>query len=442
MNEWALRDLACNWHPYTQMAALADAPPLVIERAEGIKLYDTDGRWYYDTISSWWCNVHGHGHPRIREAMSRQLAEVDHVLFASITHKGAVLLAEKLLALAPAGLKRVFYSDNGSTAVEVALKMSLQYWRNSGRPEKTRFICLERGYHGDTVGCMSVSGVERFNSPFGPLMFDSVRVPPPYCYRCPAKATAGRCAVECAAFVEEASRERESETAAVILEPLLLAAGGMISYPPEYLTKVAQSARRHGAHLIFDEVATGFGRTGTMFACEQAAVSPDFLCLSKGLTSGTLPFAATLTTSDVYEAFLGPAGGDRTFYHGHTFTANPLGCAAALASLELFEENRNPRPCAGDITGSPRGPGAPTPAPERRRRSVRRHGRRGRARNGQGRKAPPRLRLSGDIPGIQHWPSARHYPQAAGKRPLPLSAALHDAPRVGGHPRAVLRGTG
>ena len=334
------RDLRHNWHPYTQMSLLRDRPPLLIERAEGVKLYAADGREYYDTISSWWCNVHGHCHPRIREAMNRQLAQLDHVLFASVTHKPAIELAERLTALAPKDLARVFYSDDGSTAVEVALKMSLQYHQNVGHAGRSRFLCLERGYHGDTVGAMSVSGVSLFRGAFEPLMFESIRVPCPYCYRCPLGLESASCDAECARFLEDALAADGKEVSAVILEPLLMAAGGMIVYPSRYLERAAAAARAAGAHLILDEVATGFGRTGSMFACLSAGVSPDFLCLSKGLTSGTLPLAATLTTEAVYEAFLGPAGSSRTLYHGHTFTANAVGCAAALASLDLFEENR------------------------------------------------------------------------------------------------------
>jgi adenosylmethionine-8-amino-7-oxononanoate aminotransferase len=340
MNEWLKKDLEYNWHPYTQMSLLAQEPPLLIERALGIKLYDADGRWYYDTISSWWSNVHGHGQPRIRDAVARQMSQLDHVLFASVTHRPAIELAERLVHLAPRGLRRVFYSDNGSTAVEVALKMSLQYWKNAGLHGKTKFVGLERGYHGDTIGCMSVSGVERFHAAFAPVLCDVFRVPTPYCYRCPVGLERPSCNTECTQFLEDVLAAHAGEIAAVILEPLLLAAGGMITYPAQYLSRAAQLAAEHGVHLIVDEVATGFGRTGTMFACEQAGVSPDFLCLSKGITSGTLPFAATLTTAEVYNAFLGSAQSDRTFYHGHTYTANPVGCAAALASLDLFEENR------------------------------------------------------------------------------------------------------
>ncbi len=327
------------WHPYTQMSAHAADPPLRIDRAEGLFLFDADGNRYYDAISSWWCVVHGHGHPRIREAVARQMERLDHVLFAGVTHEPAERLSERLVGIAPEGLTRVFYSDNGSTAVEVALKMSLQYWRNAGREEKTGFLCLERGYHGDTTGCMSVSGVEVFRTAFRPILFPARRVPAPYCYRCPVGLAYPGCGIACVREMEKALAEGEGRIAAVILEPLLMAAGGMIVYPPEYLAEAARLSRAFDAHLIVDEVATGFGRTGTMFACEQAGVSPDFLCLSKGLTSGTMPFAATLTTDRVYEAFLGEPDSGKTFYHGHTYTANPIGCAVALASLDLFEEN-------------------------------------------------------------------------------------------------------
>ena len=334
------QDLRHSWHPYTQMSTLVTEPPVLIDRAEGLFLIDVEGNRYYDAISSWWCVVHGHGHPRIREAVTRQMERLDHVLFAGVTHEPAVRLASRLAAIAPEGLSRVFFSDNGSTAVEVALKMSLQCWRNLGREERTGFVCLDHGYHGDTTGCMSVSGVEAFLRAFRPILFPARRVPAPYCYRCPAGKRYPECDVACVDALGDALREGGETVAAVILEPLLLGAGGMIVYPPEYLSRAADLARAHGAHLILDEVATGFGRTGTMFACEQAGVSPDFLCLSKGLTGGTMPLAATLTTAEVYNSFLGGPDSGKTFYHGHTYTANPVGCAAALASLDLFEEEK------------------------------------------------------------------------------------------------------
>ena len=313
-------------------------PPLLIEKACGIKLYDASGRWYYDTISSWWCNIHGHLHPKIVNAVKQQLNTLDHTLFAGITHKTAIDLSERLVQLTPEGLQRVVYSYNGSTAVEVALKMSLQYWRNSGRPEKSKFVSFDRAYHGDTVGCMSVSGESAFTSAFTPLMFTGYKVPSPYCYRCPMGQKKEECATECMSLLEDVLREHADAIAAIILEPLILCAGGMLIYPAAYLAEAARLSKKYHVHLILDEVAVGFGRTGTMFACEQAGVSPDFLCLSKGLTSGMLPLAATLTTQDIFNAFLGPQGSEKTFYHGHTFTANPIGCSAALASLDIFAE--------------------------------------------------------------------------------------------------------
>ncbi|PKN37300.1 MAG: adenosylmethionine--8-amino-7-oxononanoate transaminase [Deltaproteobacteria bacterium HGW-Deltaproteobacteria-2] len=338
MTDLLQKDLTYNWHPYTQMSIQQVNPPLLIEKARGIKLYDASGQWYYDTISSWWCNIHGHLHPRIVNAIKQQLNTLDHTLFAGITHKTAIDLSERLVQLTPEGLQRVFYSDNGSTAVEVALKMSLQYWRNSGRPEKSKFVSFDRAYHGDTAGCMSVSGESVFTSAFTPLMFTGYKVPSPYCYRCPMGQKKDECATECVSLLEDVLREHADVIAAVILEPLILCAGGMLIYPAAYLAEAARLSRQYNVHLILDEVAVGFGRTGTMFACEQADVCPDFLCLSKGLTSGMLPLAATLTTQDVFNAFLGPLGSDKTFYHGHTYTANPIGCSAALASLDIFAE--------------------------------------------------------------------------------------------------------
>ena len=311
-------------------------PPVLIEKAKGIKLYDGEGKSYYDTISSWWCNVHGHNHPRIRRAIKRQLDSLDHVLFAGFTHKPAILLAEKLVSITPKNLTRVFFSDNGSTAVETALKMSFQYWHNSGN-KKTKFISLDYGYHGDTIGAMSLGGVDLFNEVFSPLFFNSIKVPSPYCYRCPMKKKRLSCSIDCIKPLEEALEKNGGEIAALVMEPMILAAGGMIVYPKEYLKNAASLCRKHNVHLIMDEVATGFGRTGKMFACEHAGIKPDFICFSKGITSGTLPLGATLTTTEVYEAFYADHDSGKTFYHGHTYTANPIACSAALASLKIFE---------------------------------------------------------------------------------------------------------
>ncbi len=326
------------WHPFTQMHDYADRDLLLIDRAAGLFLYDAAGRAYYDTISSWWCIVHGHNHPHIMAALRRQTERLDQVLLAGITHENAILLAKRLVDITPASLTRVFFSDNGSTACEVAMKMALQYWQQAGEPQRKRFVGVERGYHGDTIGTMSVGGTPGFHQAFAPLCFASFRIPAPYCYRCPVGAAPEECACECSAPLAELLERRGHEIAACIVEPLILAAGGMIVYPAAYLRVITELCRRHGVLVIFDEVATGFGRTGKMFAFEHAGTVPDFLCLSKGITGGTLPLAATMTTEEIFAAFYGPYAENRTFYHGHTFTGNPLAAAAALANLELFEQ--------------------------------------------------------------------------------------------------------
>jgi len=337
---WIKKDLQHIWHPYTQMKDCRKFPPILIEKARGVKLYDNKGEFYYDTISSWWCNVHGHNHPKIKAAIKKQLNSLDHTLFAGFTHKPAVLLAEKLVSITPKNLTRVFFSDNGSTAVETALKMSFQYWRNVGRKTKRKFISLDLAYHGDTIGAMSLGGNTVFSRAFDALLFDSFKVSTPYCYRCPLGKQRTSCDIDCIKPLQNTLKKHKDKIAAVILEPLLLAAGGMIVYPVEYLKRAAALAKKYNVHLILDEVATGFGRTGKMFACQHASVQPDFLCLAKGITSGTLPFAATLTTEKIYNAFYDDYEKFKTFYHGHTYTANPLGCAAALATLEIFKQEK------------------------------------------------------------------------------------------------------
>ncbi|MBN1913867.1 MAG: adenosylmethionine--8-amino-7-oxononanoate transaminase [Candidatus Omnitrophica bacterium] len=338
MDKWIKKDLKYIWHPYTQMKDCRKYPPILVDKARGVKLYDHKGNFYYDTISSWWCNVHGHNHPKIKNAVKKQLDSLEHVLFAGFTHKGAVLLAQKIVSLAPDNLSKVFYSDNGSTSVEVALKMSFQYWQNIGRKNKTAFLSLDHAYHGDTIGAMSVGGVDLFNKVFSPLFFPAFKAPSPYCYRCPAGKLRSVCDIECIRPLEAILKRNHSKIAAVILEPLVLAAGGMIIYPPQYLEKASRLTKKYGVHLILDEVATGFGRTGKMFAYQHAAVEADFICLSKGITSGYLPLAMTLTTDEVYRAFYADYEKKKTFFHGHTYTANPLACAAGLASLKVFEE--------------------------------------------------------------------------------------------------------
>jgi adenosylmethionine-8-amino-7-oxononanoate aminotransferase len=331
------RDRAHVWHPYTQM--LTAPAPLPIVRGEGIYLYTEDGRRLLDGISSWWVTTHGHSHPKLNAALAAQAAELEHVVFAGCTHAPAVSLAERLVAVLPRGLTRVFYSDNGSTAVEVALKLACQYWQNRGDAARTRVVALHHAYHGDTVGAMSVSEPSIFTAPFASMLFDVVRAEPPYCYRCPLGLERSRCAIDCLGSLERALREQGPSMAAVLVEPMLQGAGGMIVWPAEYLAGVRRLCDEFGVLMIADEVLTGFGRTGRLFACEHANVSPDIVCLSKALTGGYLPMGATVATEAVYEAFLSD---DRTkaFFHGHSYTANPLACAVAIASLDLLEENR------------------------------------------------------------------------------------------------------
>lgn len=329
------------WHPYTQMKDYEARDLLLIDRAEGLLLFDYQGKSYFDTISSWWCILHGHNHPTIKRSVIGQLNRLEQILLAGTSHEGAILLAEKLIQFTPPNLTKVFYSDNGSTACEIAIKMSLQYWRQAGQPERSQLVALERGYHGDTIGTMSLGGVPEFHQAFAGLMFDSHRIPSPYCYRCPMGKTEKHCDCECLQPLADLLDEQGERIAALILEPLIQAAGGMIIYPTDYLVKAARLAKQHGVHLILDEVATGFGRTGKMFALEHADVAPDFLCLSKGLTGGYLPLAATLTTDQVYQAFYDDYEQNKTFFHGHTFTGNPVACAAALGSLKVFEEEKS-----------------------------------------------------------------------------------------------------
>ena len=333
-------DHAHVWHPFTPLADWETSEPLVIDRAEGVYLFDTDGRRYLDGVSSLWCNVHGHRHPTLDAALRAQLDQVAHTTLLGVTHPAAIELARQLVERAPAGLTRVFFSDDGATAVEVALKMAFQYWRQKPRPEpaRTKFLALGGAYHGDTLGDVSVGGVERFHAVFGPLLFPAVRVPAPHCYRCPLGLSRPDCATACLGEVERALQAHVGAIAAVVVEPLVQGAAGMIVHPDGYLRGLRDLTRKHDTLLIADEVAVGLGRTGTLFACEQEAVSPDFLCLAKGLTGGYLPLAATLTTEEVRSAFLGTALDGKTFCHGHTYGGNPLGAAVALATLRVFDD--------------------------------------------------------------------------------------------------------
>jgi adenosylmethionine-8-amino-7-oxononanoate aminotransferase len=313
------------WHPFTQQRSWVEEEPLMIERAEGSTLIDREGRRYIDGVSSLWCNVHGHRHPGIDAAVREQLDRVAHSTTLGLSHAGAAELAARLVELAPDGLSRVFYSESGSSAVEIALKMAFQYQRQRGgqHARRTAFVHLREAYHGDTLGSVSVGGVDAFHATYRPLLFDTFATEP---------GDAGD--------LERVLERHEEEVAAVIVEPLVQGAAGMLIHPPGYLRAVRELCDRFGVLLICDEVATGFGRTGTMFACEQEGVAPDLLCLAKGLTGGYLPLAATLAGERIYEGFLGAPEEGRTFFHGHTYTGNPLACAAALASLDAFELER------------------------------------------------------------------------------------------------------
>ncbi|MGE5190350.1 MAG: adenosylmethionine--8-amino-7-oxononanoate transaminase [Gemmatimonadota bacterium] len=332
------RDMAAIWHPFTQMAEWESDRPLVIDRGEGNYLVDTDGNRYFDGVSSLWVNLFGHRRREIDEAVRSQLDRLAHSTFLGLTHPPAIELAEKLLAVSPAGLSRVFFSDNGSTAMEIAIKMAFQYWRQRGSGEgRTEFLTLSEAYHGDTIGSVSAGGIDLFHKIFRPLLFSTRRIPTPHCYRCPYGLSRGSCALACADRMEEEVRSRRGTLAAAIVEPLVQGAAGMLVMPDGYLARLRAVTRECGALLVCDEVATGFGRTGSMFACEQEGVAPDIMAVAKGLTGGYLPLAATLTTEEVYRAFLGRYEEFKTFFHGHSYTANPLGCAAALATLGIFE---------------------------------------------------------------------------------------------------------
>jgi adenosylmethionine-8-amino-7-oxononanoate aminotransferase len=323
------------WHPFTQEAL--DPAPIEIVRASGVHLYTKDGRRIIDAISSWWVNIHGHGHPAIVEAMAKQASITDHVLLAGFTHEAAETLVARLRRVVPPGLNHMFFSDDGSTAVEVALKMSVQYWQNIGRREKTSIVALEHAYHGDTAGAMSVGAESAFTEPFRSMLFPVHRVNSAYCHRCPVGKIRAICKIECVDKLARLFEERSDQIAALIVEPLLQGAGGMIVHPVEFLQKIRALCAQHNVLLIADEVLTGFGRCGKMFACELAGVVPDLMCLSKGLSGGVLPMGATLCTDEIHDAFRSEDR-MRTFYHGHSYTGNPIAAATGAASLRIFED--------------------------------------------------------------------------------------------------------
>jgi adenosylmethionine-8-amino-7-oxononanoate aminotransferase len=343
------------WHPFTAMSAYRDERAPIIEGGDGFFLIDADGRRYLDGVSSLWCNVHGHRVPAIDAAVREQLDRVAHSTLLGLSNRPSIELAKALVDRAPTALTKVFYSDSGATAVEAALKIAYQYHRQKPNPEPRRdlFVCLSNAYHGDTIGSVSVGGMDLFHGTYGNLLFETLRVPAPVALRRPPGLSAEAYLAWCFQEVEDVCERHSERIAGFVIEPLVQGAAGILVHPRGYLRHVREVTRRCGIQLIADEVAVGFGRTGTLFACGQEQVEPDLMCLAKGLTGGYLPVAATLATDEIYEAFLGDPAASRTFFHGHTFTGNPLGCAAALASLRLFDENRvleNVTANAGRIT--------------------------------------------------------------------------------------------
>ena len=338
------------WHPFTQMKDYMKEVPLIIERGEGSYLIDIFGKRYLDGVSSLWVTVHGHRKREIDDAIRMQLERIAHSTLLGISNIPAIELAEELIQIVPRGLRKVFYSDNGSTAVEIAMKMAFQFWKQKGNGKcRHTFLSFTNAYHGDTIGSVSLGGIDLFHEIYSPLLFPIYRAPYPYCYRCPLKRSYASCGIECLNKVEEILSAHQEEIAALVIEPMVQGAAGMITSPRGYLKGIRELTKKYRVILIADEVATGFGRTGRMFACEHEDISPDILCVAKGITGGYLPLAATLTTEEIFNAFLGEYEETRTFFHGHTYTGNPLACAAALANLKVFREEKTIEKLQGKI---------------------------------------------------------------------------------------------
>ena len=328
------------WHPFTQMLDWEKEQNIIIERGEGVYLYDIRGNKYIDGVSSLWVNVHGHNNPELNEALKEQAGKISHSTLLGLGSVPSSILAEKLIEIAPKSLKKVFYSDSGSTSVEIALKVAFQYFRQKGAAyrNKKKIIAATSAYHGDTIGSVSVGGIELFHSIYKPLLFETLRITYPYCYRCPFNRTYPDCGLYCAGEAEKVIKVHAEESCALIIEPMIQGASGMITMPPGYMKKIEKACKDNGVLLIIDEVATGFGRTGKMFAAFHEDISPDAMCVAKGITGGYLPMAATLFSDEIYEGFLGNYRDDKTFFHGHTYTGNQLAAACAVKSLELFKK--------------------------------------------------------------------------------------------------------
>ena len=334
------RDLSVLWHPCTQMKDHESSAIIPIKKGQGVWLEDFDGNRYLDAISSWWVNLFGHANPHINAALKDQIDKLEQVIFAGFSHEPAIYLAEQLVAVTPKGLERCFYADNGSAAVEVALKMSFHYWRNNNQTQKTKFITLENSYHGETLGALAVGNVALYKETYAPLLMDVITVPGPDCYYRESDESWADYSTRRFALMEHTLQQHSESVCAVIIEPLVQCAGNMRMYDPIYLTLLRAACDKYQVHLIVDEIAVGFGRTGTLFACEQSDISPDFMCLSKGLTGGYLPLSAVMTTNDIYQAFYDDYHKLNAFLHSHSYTGNALACRAGLATLEIFQQNK------------------------------------------------------------------------------------------------------
>lgn len=338
MKTLAERDVELIWHPCSQMKDYEEFPPIIIDRAEGVYLYDNEGKRYIDAVSSWWCNLLGHCNEKINQAVKKQIDSLEHVIFANFSHRPAIELCEALVEVLPKGLNKFLFTDNGSSAIEAALKMSFQYHQQSGYQEKTRFMALTNAYHGETLAALAVSGVDLYSKMYRPLLLDVIHVPAPDCYRCPHQLDYSTCQAECFSAAEEVFAEFGKVTSAFIIEPLVQAAAGMRIYSPIYLKKLRRICDQYNVNFIADEIAVGYGRTGKMFACDHAEITPDIMCLSKGLTGGYMPMALAVTTQKIYDAFYADYNEHKAFLHSHTYSGNPLACAAAVAVLKIMAE--------------------------------------------------------------------------------------------------------
>lgn len=346
IQKWQKKDQNLVWHPFTQMKEWEEEPPTIMIEGRGVRLIDIEGNQYLDGTSSLWVNIHGHNHPKINDALTEQIKLISHSTLLGLANLPSIMLAEKLIGIAPVSkhppekLSKVFYSDNGSTAVEIALKMAFGFWRHRKQPRKKKFVSFINAYHGDTIGSVSLGGIDLFHQAYAPLLFETIKIAAPTCYRCPLDLEYPSCGMACIIEVEKVFQKDHLKIAGLVIEPLIQAAAGMLTAPPGYLKKIRTLCTKYDVLMIADEVATGFGRTGLMFACEHEEIVPDLMAVSKGITGGYLPLAATLTTQQMYDAFLGEYAEFKTFFHGHSYTGNPLGCAAAIANLAIFEEEK------------------------------------------------------------------------------------------------------